>query len=111
MTHFNQVYDLLRENGKYLLIIPDKRYCFDHFIGETRMSDVLDAHYLNLKRHPMATLLSRCEATHNDDKRHWAGDNGVGLFDETDRVFIDLGKQYRDLECYQTKLNEYLDLI
>ena len=75
------------------------------------MSDVLDAHYLNLKRHPMATLLSRCEATHNDAKRHWAGDNGVGLFDEKDRVLIDLSKQYRDLECYQTKLNEYLDLI
>jgi hypothetical protein len=54
VTHFNQVYDLLKENGRYLLIIPDKRYCFDHFIGETRMSDVLDAHYLNQKRHPIS---------------------------------------------------------
>jgi predicted SAM-dependent methyltransferase len=109
ITHFNHVYDLLKENGKYLLIIPDKRYCFDHFIGETRMSDVLNAHYLNLKRHPMATSLSKCEATHNDAPRHWAGDNGVGLFDENDRVVIDLGTQYRDLECYQVKLNEYID--
>jgi predicted SAM-dependent methyltransferase len=110
VKHYNQVYDLLKENGKYLVAIPDKRYCFDHFIGETRMSDVLDAHYLNLKRHPLATLLSRCEATHNDAPRHWAGDNGVGLYDEKDRVFIDLGTQYKDLECYQTKLNEYIDV-
>ena len=34
---------LLRMHGKLILIIPDKRHCFDHFQSLTSTGDVLDA--------------------------------------------------------------------
>ncbi|HLI18505.1 MAG TPA: methyltransferase domain-containing protein [Rhodanobacteraceae bacterium] len=37
---------LLRESGRLILVIPDKRYCFDHFQNLTSTGDVLDAHQL-----------------------------------------------------------------
>lgn len=37
---------LLQEAGRLILVIPDKRYCFDHFQSLTSTGDVLDAHQL-----------------------------------------------------------------
>ncbi|MGH8146659.1 MAG: class I SAM-dependent methyltransferase [Rhodanobacteraceae bacterium] len=41
---------LLRETGRLILVIPDKRYCFDHFQSLTSTGDVLDAHQLGRTR-------------------------------------------------------------
>ena len=56
------------------------------------MSDVLEAHYLKLKRNTLKTQLTRCESTHNDPSRHWIGDHGKDLVKRTD---------YNELECYK----------
>jgi SAM-dependent methyltransferase len=40
ITHLNQVYSLLNENGKYILAIPDYRYCFDHFRGQSKFPEI-----------------------------------------------------------------------
>ena len=100
IKHLNQVYDILKENGKFLLVIPDKRCCFDPFVSETVMSDVLEAHYLKLKRHTLKTQLTSCESTHNDPSRHWIGDHGKDLVKRTD---------YNELECYKNTLNKFLN--
>lgn len=42
--------ELLRETGRLILVIPDKRYCFDHFQKLTSTGDVLDAHQLGRTR-------------------------------------------------------------
>ena len=39
---------LLRMDGKLVLVVPDKRFCFDHFQNLTSTGDVLDA--LSLRR-------------------------------------------------------------
>ncbi|MGH8156261.1 MAG: hypothetical protein ACREP0_13740 [Rhodanobacteraceae bacterium] len=41
---------LLQEAGRLILVIPDKRYCFDHFQSLTSTGDVLDAHHLGRTR-------------------------------------------------------------
>ena len=41
---------LLHEAGRLILVIPDKRYCFDHFQSLTSTGDVLDAHQLGRTR-------------------------------------------------------------
>ncbi|MGH8151784.1 MAG: hypothetical protein ACREPF_03475 [Rhodanobacteraceae bacterium] len=41
---------LLQEAGRLILVIPDKRYCFDHFQSLTSTGDVLDAHQLGRTR-------------------------------------------------------------
>ena len=35
---------LLKSSGRLSLIIPDQRYCFDHFISLSRTGDILDAY-------------------------------------------------------------------
>ena len=41
---------LLHKTGRLILVIPDKRYCFDHFQNLTSTGDVLDAHQLGRTR-------------------------------------------------------------
>lgn len=41
---------LLRRDGRLILVVPDKRYCFDHFQSLTSTGDALDAHERRLTR-------------------------------------------------------------
>lgn len=41
---------LLQPSGRLILVVPDKRYCFDHFQSLTSTGDVLDAHQLSRTR-------------------------------------------------------------
>ncbi|TAN04278.1 MAG: methyltransferase domain-containing protein [Rhodanobacteraceae bacterium] len=41
---------LLQATGRLILVVPDKRYCFDHFQSLTSTGDVLDAHQLGRTR-------------------------------------------------------------
>ncbi len=78
VRHLIQVQNILTEGGAYLLCVPDKRYCFDHFKPETTLPDVLDAWTLGRDRHSLRSLCcSACLGTHNDPVRHWQGDHGA----------------------------------
>jgi hypothetical protein len=41
---------LLRESGRLILVVPDKRYCFDRFQSPTSTGDTLDAHRQRLTK-------------------------------------------------------------
>lgn len=102
IDHLNQVANLLNSGGKFYLIIPDKRYCFDHFIPESSLSDIIDNHYNYSKSHSLKTILAMsCETTHNDVRLHWQGEHGqvkgrnfecyneaVGVFKETKGEYL-----------------------
>ena len=67
----------LVDGGRVYLAIPDKRTCFDHFKIESSIVDVLEAHYIKVKRPPPTALLRHLLLrTHNDSIRHWKGDHG-----------------------------------
>jgi len=75
--HLSQVSGLLNEGGRYLVLAPDYRYCFDHFMKPSTISEVLDAHVRKLAMHdPRSLIASRLLLAHNDAVRHWAGDHG-----------------------------------
>jgi SAM-dependent methyltransferase len=75
--HLRQVSRLLRPGGRYMLLVPDHRYCFDHFKTASTTVDVLDADARNVRLHdPRSLILSRLLITHNDAARHWSGDHG-----------------------------------
>ena len=97
VEHMNDVYNLLNDNGLYYMVVPDRRYCFDHFLPPSLMSDVLNAHHLSMNRHSLRTVLTACETTHNNPNLHWKGDSGVGLYSN------------HRLECYKTTLNNYFE--
>jgi hypothetical protein len=75
----NQVARILAPKGRSLLVIPDKRYCFDHFIAESSIADFIGAR--GSKVHSAKSVIEHIAlATHNDPIRHWVGDHGVPRF-------------------------------
>lgn len=75
--HLTGVARILKPNGRYYLAVPDKRYCFDHFISESTIADVLDAHVRQRRIHDPGDVIAHLVlTTHNDPARHWNRDHG-----------------------------------
>ncbi len=78
VSHFSQVSRILRDGGSYFLIVPDKRFCFDHYIAESTIADVLGAHLEQRRLHYSKSVLKQLLlTTHNEPVRHWQGDHGL----------------------------------
>ncbi|KQX22742.1 MULTISPECIES: methyltransferase domain-containing protein [unclassified Sphingomonas] len=78
--HLQQIERILAPGGLFCLIVPDKRYCFDHYIAESTIADVIEAHREQRRRHSLASVIEHVAlTTHNDSRRHWAGDHGPAV--------------------------------
>jgi SAM-dependent methyltransferase len=76
--HLQQVRCLLRDGGTYFLLVPDKRYCFDHYIPFTNIAEIIIAHNEQRQMHTLRSVIEhRALTTHNDGLRHWQGDHGT----------------------------------
>ncbi len=112
VKHLNQVANLLEEGGKFFIAIPDKRYCFDHHISITPLSEVLAIYWQKPKVHSLQTILSmRCETTHNDSTEHWKGNNGEMSYKSN--VYFNPyngDKNFEDVKsCFFDALKEFED--
>ena len=100
---FLSAFRLLKKNAVIGLIIPDKRYCFDHFLPASDIIDVLSAHVDKSKRHTAQNFFRhRIGTTHNDPLRHWMGDHGeinvdrdaidsaIGEWEENEGAYLDV---------------------
>lgn len=77
MRHLRQVENILEDGGCYFLLIPDKRYCFDHFLPESTIAEIIEAHREERKVHTLANVIKCIALTaHNDPIRYWNGDAG-----------------------------------
>lgn len=77
IDHFAQVSRILNDGGLFFLIVPDCRYCFDHFLPPSTIAGVLGANDEHRKRHSLKSVIEhRVLTTHNDPARHWSGDHG-----------------------------------
>lgn len=77
VAHLAQVERVLNPGGAYFLIVPDKRYCLDHFIAPSTLADVLQAHQERRTAHTLKSVVEhRALTVHNDAVRHWRGDHG-----------------------------------
>lgn len=77
IEHIHGVSKILNKGGLYILIIPDKRYCFDYYHPESTIEEVIDA-FANEKKIPrladvIGTVFTR---THNNAVLHWLGYHG-----------------------------------
>lgn len=87
VRHLNDVENILLPGGRYFLVIPDHRYCFDHWLSETTIADVMGAHLEQRWRHTVTSKIEHRRLTsHNDPIRHWSGDHGP----DTRKMNIDL---------------------
>ena len=75
--HLNEAAAALAPGGVYAMLIPDKRYCFDHFLPETTVAEVLEAHVEGRTRHAARHVVEHMAmTTHNDSAAHWRGEHG-----------------------------------
>jgi SAM-dependent methyltransferase len=120
LQHLKDVERLLKPGGVYALWIPDKRYCFDHFIAESTLADVLQAHAERRTAHVLASIVEhRALITHNDTGRHWAGDHEdpdyrFGVAERAQaaiREFVEAGGAYIDVHAWQFTPDSFFLLI
>jgi hypothetical protein len=100
VSHFQNIQSLLNEGGIYAAMIPDHRYCFDHFNSPSTITDVLRAHLVKEGNHSLKSFLDdRLTTGHNETLRYWKQDIGAPKI---------LGKSYLEIE---NLFNEYSNLV
>jgi SAM-dependent methyltransferase len=106
ITHLNQVSDLLEQGGKYYLIFPDKRFCFDHFVPETSISELIASYVAKHTYHQLDKILKhRLEVTHNNPVMHWKGEHGNKSFGIPKAELLTIARN-----IYETAKVEYIDV-
>lgn len=108
IRHLHEIERILEPDGGFFLIVPDKRYCFDHFLPESSIAQVLQAHRDGRTRHQLASIVEHMAlTTHNDSGRHWQGDHGDPARGRVERVraaidrHADAGTGYVDVHAWQ----------
>jgi hypothetical protein len=109
-AHLKGVGDLLNPDGRYFLIVPDKRYCFDALLPVSTIHEVLEAHSERHRVHTEAKVREHhTRTTHNDPARHWRGDSvDPSLANRREeraaiarRVYEEAGGGYVDIHAWQ----------
>ena len=107
--HLRGVASVLNPAGRYYLAVPDKRYCFDHFIATSSIAEIVAAHAQAQRVHSVQSILEHgALTTHNDTARHWAGDHGEpayraapSLIREAIETFARSNGKYVDVHAWQ----------
>lgn len=126
VSHLSQVSNLLNSNGYYFLVIPDKRFCFDHYIPETSVGEIISNHLEKRTNHTLTNVLKhKLETTHNDPVRHWDGDHGIQSYklnletvliqsskfhDESKTSYVDVHSMFFTPESFSSVMRELLEL-
>jgi SAM-dependent methyltransferase len=124
VRHLQHVERILQPKGAYFLIIPDKRFCFDHFVAESTIADVLEAYRANRKVHALKSVIEhRALTTHNVPLRHWQGDHGnperqraarvraaIAEYDDANGSYIDVHAWYFTPPSFRSIINTLREL-
>jgi|HubBroStandDraft_1064217.scaffolds.fasta_scaffold88926_2 SAM-dependent methyltransferase len=108
IRHLDEVARILRPGGRYILMLPDKRFCHDHYMPTSRVADVIQAHHERRTIHNLASFIEGgAFVTHNDSKRHWSGDHGVPkILEEPNAIptamqsYLDADGRYTDMHAW-----------
>lgn len=77
VEHFQSVSKILNAGGIYIMIVPDKRYCFDYYHSESTISEVIEAFAGKYKIPRLANVIDFAYTrTHNSPIFHWLGEHG-----------------------------------
>jgi len=107
IQHLNNVSNLLNAGGYYVVIVPDKRYIFDHFIKESTIADIIEQNIHKSNLHSVKSVIEhRALTCHNDSGRHWMNDHGVQTYITNPESILNAIKQYQ----HSVETNCYLDV-
>ncbi len=92
---FQDIKNIIKPNGKLIIIYPDKRYCFDHFRVETSFRDAYEIYINDNKSNPkMVFDFIFNVVPENDAVYFW---NGINLKEkENKNKFLNAKKSYED---------------
>jgi hypothetical protein len=118
IRHLRAVSNLLTPSGRYALIIPDKRYCFDAALPVSRLTDFLRAFSEQRVRPDIWSIIEhRALTVHNDAVRHWAESETSQVSDFERRYSSAISEaqqksnQYVDVHCWQFHPESFADSI
>jgi hypothetical protein len=107
IQHLRDVSELLNDNGYYVIILPDKRYCFDHFIKESTIADIICQYTNKPKLHSIKSVIEhRALTCHNNSNRHWNNDHGKQTYFSNTNSIMNAIKEYQN----SISNNQYLDV-
>ncbi len=73
IRHLQQVQRKLKNgSGRYFILVPDKRYCFDRHIAPSTIAEVIQAQEEYRTVHTLRSIIEhRSLTTHNNSRKHW----------------------------------------
>lgn len=70
--HLCEAAELLNEGGKYYLIIPDSKHCFDASLNITEIGEIIEANEMGRKNHSLNSVIKHYAMTsHNNSIEYW----------------------------------------
>ena len=110
VRHFQSISGLLKAGGVYVLLIPDKRYCFDHYHPESTIFEVIEAFVDKKKNARHVAVLKTVDNTHNEAVLHWLGEHGKRFGEGDDANAKE--KLFNKIERYADSIEKgaYLDV-
>ena len=102
--HLQSVSRLLNKGGVYVLIIPDKRYCFDYYRSESTITDVIDA-FAAQRKNPRFADVMDFTCTHNYAILHWFGEHGKNQQETNREKLLQQAEKYSEA----VKNDEYIN--
>lgn len=115
ILHLKNISNLLNDNGYYIAIIPDKRYCFDHFIPESSIADILDSYFNKQKFHKIKSVIEHRTLTcHNNSIQHWNGEHGsqsIGNVKNAIDEYLNNKDSYIDVHAWQFTPDSFKNII
>mgnify|MGYP003393770649 CR=1 FL=1 len=70
--HLQQAGETVAPGGVYMMVVPDRRFCFDHFLPDLDIASVIGAHLEQRTLHTAKSVIEHRALT----CRHWEGDHG-----------------------------------
>lgn len=117
IAHLQSVSNMLVEGGSYYLIIPDKRYCFDHYIAESTIAEVIHSFFEKKQAHSLKSVIEhRALTTHNYSMKHWNNDHGQratmkNKIEAAIKEFGDAAGKNIDVHAWYFTPNSFVDII
>ena len=117
IKHLQLIEGMLKDEGLYILLIPDKRYCFDYYLPASSLSSIMTAFVEKHTVHSFKSLMEhRCMTTHNVPFLHWLGEHGSQTIDHDsftkclDEYMASNGK-YIDVHAWQFTPDSFAYII
>jgi hypothetical protein len=119
IRHLQNVSNILETtSSRYWCVLPDKRYCFDALIPETKIVEVIEA-FENKQTKPSIykVIEHRALTTHNDPVEHWVGNHGLpnvnlkSRWEAARQEFENANGSYVDVHCWQFTPQSFVNLI